>query len=115
METVLQINVTMTPEVLDKYLLYGTKEELADEILRQLADSGSLLTGKPLELKYINRKERKARWKNESKRNPFSTCKNDRIYWRVCTACGWCREDCNTANDTPYCPNCGARMERSRK
>lgn len=58
METVLQINVTMTPEVLDKYLLYLTKEELADEILRQLAESGSLLTGKPLELKYINRKGR---------------------------------------------------------
>lgn len=59
--------------------------------------------------------ERKTgRWKNESKRNPFSTCK-DRIYWRMCSACGWCREDCNPANDTPYCPNCGARMERSRR
>lgn len=111
MEKVLQINVTMTPEVLDKYLLYGTKEELADEILRQLAESGSLLTGKPLELKYINRK---GRWKNESKTNPLSTCK-EKIYWRVCSACGWCREDCNPANDTPYCPNCGAKMERRRK
>lgn len=55
-----------------------------------------------------------AKWKNESKRNLFSTCK-ERIYWRVCSACGWCREDCNPANDTPYCPNCGAMMERSRK
>ena len=55
--------------------------------------------------------ERKTgRWRNKSTVNPFSTCR-DRIYWRECSACKWGRDDCNTANDSPYCPNCGAKME----
>ena len=46
------------------------------------------------------------KWITKSKRNPL-----EEWSWRECSACGWCREDDSTANDTPYCPMCGAKME----
>lgn len=33
-------------------------------------------------------------------------------YFRQCDICGFERDDCNADYDTPYCPNCGAKMER---
>lgn len=32
-------------------------------------------------------------------------------YFRQCNSCGYERDDCNPDYDTPYCPNCGARMD----
>ena len=46
------------------------------------------------------------KWITKSKRNPL-----EEWSWRECSACGWCREDDSTANDTPFCPMCGAKME----
>ena len=54
--------------------------------------------------------ERKVgKWITKSKRNPL--CLAGKFFWRECSACGWCREDDSTANDTPFCPMCGAKME----
>lgn len=35
------------------------------------------------------------------------------VWHRECSLCGYEREDDNTDKDTPFCPNCGAKMERS--
>ena len=49
----LQINVTWTPEVMDKFILYyPNMEAVADEIVRQIKESRTILSGKPLALKY---------------------------------------------------------------
>lgn len=51
--TTLQINVECDPGVLDKFLLYyPDKDAIANEILRQIDESGALLTGKPVKLKF---------------------------------------------------------------
>ena len=46
------------------------------------------------------------KWITKSKRNPL-----EEWSWRECSVCGWCREDDSTANDTPFCPMCGAIMK----
>lgn len=33
------------------------------------------------------------------------------IWHRECSICGYERSDDNPDKDTPYCPNCGAKME----
>ena len=33
-------------------------------------------------------------------------------YYRSCSLCGYERKDCDSNEDTPYCPNCGAEMEK---
>ena len=33
-------------------------------------------------------------------------------YYRSCSLCGYERKDCDSDEDTPYCPNCGAEMEK---
>ena len=51
--TTLQINVECDPGVMDEFLLYyPDKDAIASEILRQIDESGALLTGKPVRLKY---------------------------------------------------------------
>ena len=35
------------------------------------------------------------------------------VWHRVCSVCGYKRDDDNLDKDTNYCPNCGAKMERS--
>jgi len=37
---------------------------------------------------------------------------DDFMPWVSCSACGVCTD---TANETPYCPHCGARMDGERK
>lgn len=37
------------------------------------------------------------------------------VWHRVCSVCGYKRDDDNLDKDTNYCPNCGARMERSEE
>ena len=73
---------------------------VTDEILK------AVLNGTP----YVRKT---GRWRTRSRK--LLSTRNDRFYWRECSVCRWCREDCNKANDTPYCPNCGAKMERSRR
>lgn len=53
MLTVLQINVEIEPDVLDKFLLYyPDKDAIANEIMRQIEENRCLFTGKPLKLKF---------------------------------------------------------------
>lgn len=52
-KTTLQINVECDPKVMDKFILYyPDKDAIANEIARQIYESGSLLTGKPVKLKF---------------------------------------------------------------
>lgn len=37
------------------------------------------------------------------------------VWHRVCSVCGYKRDDDNLDKDTNYCPNCGAKMERSEE
>ena len=38
---------------------------------------------------------------------------NGTYYYRYCSECLFERNDDDVDKDTPYCPNCGAKMERS--
>lgn len=59
MTTVLQINVEIDQDIFDKFLLYyPDKDAIADEIMKQVEESGALLTGKPVKLKFKPYKER---------------------------------------------------------
>ena len=50
---VLQITVNCDPWILEKFFTnYPDKEAIAVEILRQIRESGALLTGNPINLKY---------------------------------------------------------------
>lgn len=35
------------------------------------------------------------------------------VWHRVCSVCGYKRDDDNLDKDTNYCPNCGAQMEEA--
>ena len=58
MTTVLQINVEIDQDIFDKFLLYyPDKDAIADEIMRQVEESGAIRTGKPVKLKFRPYKE----------------------------------------------------------
>lgn len=48
----------------------------------------------------------------DGKRMGFDGCF---VWHRECSLCGYEREDDNPDKDTNYCPNCGAKMERSEE
>ena len=53
MDKFIDIQVQVSEEILDKYLLYyPSREAVADEILKQIAESNVLITGKALRLKW---------------------------------------------------------------
>ena len=59
MTTGLQINVEIDQDIFDKFLLYyPDKDAIANEIMRQVEESGAILTGKPVKLKFRPYKER---------------------------------------------------------
>lgn len=37
------------------------------------------------------------------------------VWHRACSVCGYKRDDDNLDKDTPFCPYCGAQMERSEE
>ena len=44
----------------------------------------------------------------------FTAFDGSTVWHRVCSVCGYKRDDDNLDKDTNYCPNCGAKMERSK-
>lgn len=94
--------------------IYGFFDVTADDSEEPISEKDKLLleVNKTVcnAIKAMPDEERKTgRWRTRSRK--ILSTRNDRFYWRECSACRWCREDCNTANDTTYCPNCGAEMK----
>lgn len=56
------------------------------------------------------REQRKGSWETGMRPTPYPWSPWRRIY-RQCSECGYEREDGNPNKDTPFCPNCGARMK----
>ena len=54
-------------------------------------------------------KPKKGEWYDWS----FTAFDGCTVWHRVCSVCGYKRDDDNLDKDTNYCPNCGAKMEGS--
>lgn len=54
----LEVNCTITQRDFDKFYLYYTKDEFADEIIRQIeANRDKVIKGETIQIKWRNRKK----------------------------------------------------------